>query len=460
MKQAKIRLSALLSALCLALCLWLPARAANVPPYELRVNRAANTVTVYTADAAGEYTVPLRAMVCSTGRAGEETPLGSFALTALRHEWCHMLDGSWGQYSTQFSGHYLFHSVCYSAPDPAALLTEEYNLLGAPASLGCVRLQVADAKWIYENCAPGTRVVIYDDAGDPGPLGAGEKLLAEIPAEEANGWEPSDPRPDNPWLGRYVETLSVGEASLTLTAGEAQRLTVRLTPENALVPGLRWFSDAPAVAAVDESGTVTALGAGRAVITAKCGALSESCAVTVRGALLPFADVPPGAWYYPALRQAWEGGLMRGTGGGTFSPEEAVSRAMAIQVLYNLAKAEPPEHSGGEWYSAALAWAAENGLSTGMSARGLLRPITRQEFAALLYRYETLARGREPAPAASLEERFSDAGEVYAFAEQALAWAVEAGLLQGTADGILAPAAPLTRAETAEILLRYSRMGE
>lgn len=458
MKQKRNRLPALLSALCLALCLWLPARAADVPPYELRVNRAANTVTVYTADAAGEYTVPLRAMVCSTGRAGEETPLGSFALTALRHEWCHMLDGSWGQYSTQFSGHYLFHSVCYSAPDPAALLTEEYNLLGAPASLGCVRLQVSDAKWVYENCAPGTRVVIYDDAGDPGPLGAGEKLLAEIPAEEANGWEPTDPRPDNPWLARYVEALSVEEASLTLTAGEAQRLTARLTPENALVPGLRWSSDAPAVAAVDAEGRVVAMGPGRAVITAKCGALAQECAVTVRGTLLPFADVPPGTWYYPALRRAWENGLMRGTGDRTFSPEEAVSRAMALQVLYNLAEAKAPEHSGGEWYAAALAWAEETGLGAGMDARGVLRPITRQEFAALLYRYETLARGREPAPAASLEGRFSDAGDTYAFAEQALAWAVEAGLLQGTTEGALAPAAPLTRAETAAILLRYSRM--
>ena len=77
-------------------------------------------------------------------------------------------------------------------------MTEEYNGLGAPASLGCVRLQTADAKWIYDNVARGTKVTIYD-GDDPGPLGKPDKLVEHIPEEAANGWDPTDPREDNPW---------------------------------------------------------------------------------------------------------------------------------------------------------------------------------------------------------------------------------------------------------------------
>ena len=72
----------------------------------------------------------------------------------------------------------------------------------------------------------------------------------------------------------------------------------------------------------------------------------------------------------------------------------------------------------------------------------------------LLYRFETLVRGRELEAAAIPEGRFSDAGEVHAFAEQAVAWAVGEGLLRGAEDGTLAPSASLTRAELAALLRR------
>ncbi len=72
---------------------------------------------------------------------------------------------------------------------------EEYNKLGQTASAGCVRLTVADTKWIYDNCPSGTVVVIYSSP-DPGPLGKPE--AQQIPLD--CGWDPTDPDPDNPWL--------------------------------------------------------------------------------------------------------------------------------------------------------------------------------------------------------------------------------------------------------------------
>lgn len=169
----------------------------NGKPYYLMVNRAQSTVTVYGLDDSGYYTVPVKAMICSTGRKGHATPTGTFSIGG-RWSWVHMVDDSYGQYCTQIKGNILFHSVCYTKKDPSTLMTEEYNGLGAPASLGCVRLQTIDAKWIYENCAQGTKVTVYDGAS-PGPLGKPERLVSYISDDQANGWDPTDPRKNNPW---------------------------------------------------------------------------------------------------------------------------------------------------------------------------------------------------------------------------------------------------------------------
>lgn len=192
--------AALALVLTLALGL-LHAGAAENRPYSIAVNRATCTVTVYTQDDSGNYTVPYKAMVCSVGKRGRGvTPTGTFTLSGYNRQWCYMRDGSYGQYACQFKGSYLFHSVCYKRADPATLMTEEYNDLGQPASLGCVRLQTADAKWIYDNCAAGTQVRIFDGTAADDPLGKPDKRVAYIDPSDPNaGWDPTDERSENPW---------------------------------------------------------------------------------------------------------------------------------------------------------------------------------------------------------------------------------------------------------------------
>ena len=176
-----------------------PKSAVHSQPYYIMVNRQMNTVTIYEKDSEGYYTVPVKAMICSTGREGHETPLGDYEVQSFKAEWCYMIDGSYGQYATGFrDGGYLFHSVCYTAKDRATLMADEYNALGDFASAGCVRLQVADAKWIFENCAVGTGVTVYDGP-NAGPLGKPEKAVEEITDANNNGWDPTDPDPNNPW---------------------------------------------------------------------------------------------------------------------------------------------------------------------------------------------------------------------------------------------------------------------
>ena len=200
----------------------------NGKPYYIMVNRAQSTVTIYGLDENGYYTVPVKAMICSTGRQGHATPLGTYSLGG-KWTWIHMLDNSYGQYVSQISGNILFHSVCYNKKDPSTLITSEYNGLGAPASLGCVRLQTIDAKWIYDNCARGTKITIYDGA-DPGPLGKPDRVVDHISPEQANGWDPTDPRENNPWHAILAALESSPEPTPSAAPAPAPSAAVTAAP--------------------------------------------------------------------------------------------------------------------------------------------------------------------------------------------------------------------------------------
>lgn len=164
-------------------------------PYLIRVNRAANTVTVYARDASGNYSLPYKAFICSTGPA---TPLGTYQ-TYGQSRWRALFDNASGQYVTDIVDDILFHSVPYFSESPDDLEYEEYNKLGTSASLGCVRLQAASARWIYVNCPLGTTVEFYDDAGNPGPFGKPDFQKIDV-SSASRGWDPTDPDPANPWL--------------------------------------------------------------------------------------------------------------------------------------------------------------------------------------------------------------------------------------------------------------------
>lgn len=168
--------------------------AADSHPYLIKVNRQMNCITIYEKDKNGEYTVPIKAMTCSTG--GSNTLLGTYK-TPAKYRWKLLMGDVWGQYSTRIVGGILFHSVWYYEKDPSTLSARQYNKLGSTASHGCIRLSVIDAKWIYDNCPLGTTVIIYDSK-DPGPLGKPEAL--KVPS--TTGWDPTDPNSQNPWKNK------------------------------------------------------------------------------------------------------------------------------------------------------------------------------------------------------------------------------------------------------------------
>jgi lipoprotein-anchoring transpeptidase ErfK/SrfK len=166
-------------------------------PYEIHVNRQANTVTVYVPDENGNHTIPYTAFVCS---CGSDTPEGTFR-TSDKYTWRALIHNVYGQYATRITGSILFHSVPYTAMSKGTLQAEEYNKLGQTASAGCIRLPVANAKWIYDNCPSGTTVVIYS-SDDPGPLG--KPAAQQIPLDST--WDPTDPAPENPWNSQQPDS--------------------------------------------------------------------------------------------------------------------------------------------------------------------------------------------------------------------------------------------------------------
>lgn len=178
--------------------------------YSLTVNRRTNTVTVYTYDENGKYTVPVRAMVCSCGRNdGHETPVGEYEVY-FRDEWLGLNGDVYGYYITGFFDDFLFHSVPYRTLSHADLKAEEFNRLGENASDGCVRLMISDVLWIYEHCDVGTSVRVIDADASADPLG---KPPAVRIAESAT-WDPTDPDPANPYKGGSPAVIGADDATV------------------------------------------------------------------------------------------------------------------------------------------------------------------------------------------------------------------------------------------------------
>ncbi len=164
---------------------------------KIKVNRQKNCVTIYAKDGDNGYIIPVKAMTCSVGKAETPTIKGTYTLknkSGRIYRW-HKLGGPdmggyvYGQYAVRIHSGYMFHSVTYREPNKYTFIASTYNNLGGPASHGCVRLRVIDAKLIYEIVKNrDTKVQIYD-SDYAGPFD--KPVLKKIPAGQ--NYEPSDP---------------------------------------------------------------------------------------------------------------------------------------------------------------------------------------------------------------------------------------------------------------------------
>ena len=161
-----------------------------------------------------------------------------------------------------------------------------------------------------------------------------------------------------------------------------------------------------------------------------------------------FVDVASSAWYADAVKYVTDKSLMNGTGSDTFSPNASTTRGMLMTVLARYADEDTTR--GSTWYEKGMNWAKANGVSDGTSPNA---NITREQLVTMLYRY-----AGSPAASSSLDN-FSDASSVSTYAVNAMQWAVENGIVNGS-NGKLNPQNNATRAEVAAILMRFCEMGK
>ena len=137
-----------------------PANITSSTGIVLLVNKKAQVVTAYVKDASGKYTIPLRHMLCSTGRVYGRTKNGTYKLKARKGEWYRYPSGVYIRYPSIYRDGYYFHSPLYNANK--TIRSSTVYKLGSRQSLGCVRLKVRDAEWVYKHCKTGTTVYICD----------------------------------------------------------------------------------------------------------------------------------------------------------------------------------------------------------------------------------------------------------------------------------------------------------
>ena len=169
-----------------------------------------------------------------------------------------------------------------------------------------------------------------------------------------------------------------------------------------------------------------------------------------------------GHWALDSIRKVYDQGLMTGTKDTLFAPDNALSRAMVVTILYRLegsptVSGENPytDTADGAWYTDAVIWADQQDIvgGYGNGQFGPLNDITREQLAAILLRYAQY-KTYDTTASADLSA-YTDAGDISAWALEALQWANGAGLISGRSADLLAPAGSTTRAETAVILVRF-----
>ena len=251
----------------------------------------------------------------------------------------------------------------------------------------------------------------------------------------------------------YTVTFVDGLTKETIAAVKAEEGKSATAPEAPKHEGYTFKGWDKAFANVTENLTVTAI--------------YEKNAEPAKPWVNPFKDVKTSDWFYEGVKFANQQELFNGTAHDTFSPNDAMTRAMLVTVLWRLdGKTTPTKTSGfvdvpsKAYYTEAVAWAAENGIVNGTDATHFAPndEVTREQIAAILFRYAE-KKGVDTTKRADLNA-FPDANKVSAYAKDALAWANAEGLVKGSNENgkdYLIPTGSATRAQVATILARYAQ---
>lgn len=177
---------------------------------------------------------------------------------------------------------------------------------------------------------------------------------------------------------------------------------------------------------------------------------------------LNFTDVKESDWFYKGVAYVVDKGIMSGVSENQFDPSGKLTRAMLVQMLYNMESRPACDAENafmdvpvGQWYTDAVIWANDAKIVSGMG-EGLFAPnmeITREQMVVMLYNYAKY-KGYDVTASAGLS-KFADNASVSTWAQPAMQWAVAEGYISGMGDNQLAPQGTATRAEIASVIMRF-----
>lgn len=245
--------------------------------------------------------------------------------------------------------------------------------------------------------------------------------------------------------GEFV-TLPMPEVRATADRDEAPTVTVDLprnTSAKVEIPVRRATPGTVAVL-VKADGTEEIIKTSLTTENGVTVTLSDGDTVKIVDNSKKFADVPASYWGSDYIDFVTSREIFSGTGANTFDPDLPMNRAMIVTVLAAYDGADTSS-SGGAWYEAGQRWAMANGISDGTNME---QNLTREQLALMLWSYAGKPDARQSLTG------YPDMGSVSSWAKQAMAWAVENGLISGV-DGALAPQGEATRAQVATILMRF-----
>lgn len=263
----------------------------------------------------------------------------------------------------------------------------------------------------------------------------------------SSGRDDSDPR----YAVGIPDKTENGSVSVSpKNASQGDRVTVTAEPDEGY--------ELDSLKVLDKNGKELALtdkGDGRFTFIMPAGRVEVKAAFTEEVKISPFRDVPTDAYYYEAVKWAQKKGITGGIGDGLFGPNQPCTRAQIVTFLWRAAGSPEPEGTAagmtdvaaGSYYEKAVAWAIENGITTG-TADGRFAPdatCTRAQGMTFLFRASKASADGAPA--------FSDVAADAYYAE-AVKWATDNGITNGTTSSTFSPGSGCTRAQIVTFLWR------
>ncbi len=264
--------------------------------------------------------------------------------------------------------------------------------------------------------------------------------------------------------GAVIISVTVSSNNTPVTTFGGQALTVGIPVDSGYTAGQSYK-----VVILSADGTKETT-SGKCVsvngkLTVEVSSKHLSTFIVTKEKTIGFTDVKEGAWYYDAVQYAAQNGLFNGTSASTFAPDDAMTRAMLVTVLYRMEKSPAvtgtstfTDVKAGQWYTNAVLWAQQNQLVTGYNDTtfGTDDHVSREQMAVILYRYAQSKKYDVSVGKDTNLLSYTDVAGVSEYAMPAMQWACGAKLINGN-DGKLMPQGDAQRAQVAAILMRFAQ---